>query len=179
MVRPEDGVVLTRYARASIAAALGGPYPYAPKFPGADSLRATFVTLRRGTTLHGCIGTIEPRRILVDDVRSNAVSAALHDPRATPLARADVDGLAIEISLLGPLERITFESERDAVAALRPGDGIVLRGSGRRATFLPQVWESLPDPAHFLDSLMHKAGLRAWAPDTELYRYGVTKFCDR
>lgn len=178
MIRQEDGVVLTRYARASIAAALGGPYPYAPQFPGADALAATFVTLRRGAALHGCIGTIEPRRALVDDVRSNAVSAALHDPRATPLACHDVDALTVEISLLGALERIAIESERDAIAALRPGDGVVLRGNGRRATFLPRVWESLPEPVQFLESLMHKAGLRGWAPDTELYRYGVTKFCD-
>jgi AmmeMemoRadiSam system protein A len=177
MIRQQDGVALAHYARAAIAAALGGPTPPPPSFPGADELASTFVTLRRGGALHGCIGTLEPRRSLIDDVRSNAVSAALFDPRATPLRAGDADALSIEVSLLGPLERIACASERDAIAAIRPGDGLVLRAAGRRGTFLPQVWESIPEPAMFLASLKRKASIRAWTPDVELYRYGVTKFC--
>lgn len=178
MIGREEGLALTRFARAAIAAALGGPSPEPPQFPGSDTMASTFVTLRRGGTLHGCIGTIEPRRSLVEDVRSNAVSAALFDPRATRLERDDVDKLTVEVSVLGPLERVPCRSEEEAVAAIRPGDGIVIRGAGRRATFLPQVWENLRDPREFLTSLQGKAGMRGWSPDVEVYRYGVTKFCD-
>jgi AmmeMemoRadiSam system protein A len=178
MIREEDGLELARFARAAIGAALGGPAPVAPEFPGAEALASTFVTLRRGEVLHGCIGTIEPRRTLVDDVRSNAVSAALFDPRATPLSQGDVAALSVEVSLLGPLERLNVANESEAIAALRPGDGIVLRGGGRRATFLPQVWENLRDPREFLGSLKMKAGIRGWPEGTELYRYTVRKFVD-
>jgi uncharacterized protein len=181
MIRDEDGFALARYARACIAAALGGPTPAAPAFAGAERIASTFVTLRRYDTLHGCIGTIEPRRTLVDDVRSNAVSAALFDPRAAPLTLEDVDHLAVEISVLGPLQPIVFADEAAAIASLRPGsDGIVLRCGGRRATFLPQVWESLPEPGGFLASLKTKAGFPAdhWSDDIELYRYHVRKWCD-
>lgn len=178
MIREQDGVALARYARASITAALGGPVPQAPEFPGADEPGATFVTLHRGDTLHGCIGTIEPRRPLLDDVRSNAVSAALYDPRATRLVKEDVAALSVEVSLLGPLERIACRSELEAIAALRPGEGVVLRSGLRRATYLPQVWENLPEPEVFLRSLKSKAGLSEsyWSDDVELYRYSVTKF---
>jgi AmmeMemoRadiSam system protein A len=178
MIREQDGVALARFARAAITAALGGPPPDAPAFPGAEEPGATFVTLHRGDTLHGCIGTIEPRRPLVDDVRSNAVSAALFDPRATPLSPDDVDALSVEVSLLGPLERIPCRTEADAIAALTPGEGVVFRSGLRRATYLPQVWENLPDPKDFLRSLKTKAGLPAtyWSEDVELYRYSVKKF---
>lgn len=181
MIRDEDGSALARYARGSISAALGGPVVRAPEFPGAETIMSTFVTLRRGGELHGCIGTIEPKRSLVDDVRSNAVSAALFDPRATPLARSDVDELSVEVSLLSPMERVTFTDEVSAIAALRPGrDGVLLRCGGRRATFLPQVWRSLPDPESFLASLKTKAGFssRFWSDELELYRYDVVKWTD-
>jgi len=181
MIRDEDGGALARYARASIAAALGGPLAPAPEFPGAERIASTFVTLRRGGELHGCIGTIEPKRTLVDDVRSNAVSAALFDPRATPLAYADVDPLNVEVSLLSPMERIEFTDEAAAIAALRPGrDGVLLRCAGRRATFLPQVWRSLSDPGAFLASLKTKAGYstRFWSEELELFRYDVVKWTD-
>jgi AmmeMemoRadiSam system protein A len=181
MIRDEDGQSLARYARSSIAAALGGPTSGSPSFPGSEDNAATFVTLRRGEELHGCIGSIEPRRSLVDDVRSNAVSAALFDPRATPLSADDVERLSVEVSLLTPMERIAFVDEASAIAALRPGrDGVLFRCQGRRATFLPQVWKNLPDPARFLASLKTKAGFASnfWSDDVELYRYEVTKFND-
>lgn len=111
-IREEDGRALAHFARDAIAAALGGPPPRAPEFPGAEQIASTFVTLRRGDVLHGCIGTIEPRRTLVDDVRSNAVSAALFDPRATPLCREDVEHLSVEVSVLGPLERLPVGAPR-------------------------------------------------------------------
>ncbi len=181
MIRDEDGRALARYARDSITAALGGPIADAPSFPGADTLAATFITLRRDEELHGCIGTLEPRRTLVEDVRSNAVSAALFDPRATPLAIADVEQLSVEVSLLSSMERLHIVSESAALAALRPGrDGVLLRCGGRRATFLPQVWRSLPDPVVFLASLKSKAGLARsfWSDDVELHRYEVSKWTD-
>lgn len=190
MIREEDGRALARYARSSIAAALGGPVGIAPSFPGAETIAATFVTLRRPSCrgdestsdeLHGCIGSIEPRRTLVDDVRSNAVSAALFDPRATPLSALDVARLSVEISLLSPMERLEFADECGAIAALRPGrDGVLLRCGIRRATFLPQVWRTLPEPAAFLASLKTKAGFSStfWSNEIELYRYEVVKWTD-
>lgn len=181
MIRDEDGRTLARYARASITAALGGPIDTTPSFPGAERTAATFVTLRRAGELHGCIGSIEPRRSLVDDVRSNAVSAALFDPRATPLSPADVALLDVEVSLLSPMQQLEFVDEATAIAALRPGrDGVLLRCRGRRATFLPQVWRSLPEPERFLASLKTKAGFSAsfWSAELELYRYDVVKWSD-
>jgi AmmeMemoRadiSam system protein A len=181
MIRDEDGRALAQYARASIATALGGPIADAPVFPGSEAIASTFVTLRRDGELHGCIGTVEPKRSLVDDVRSNAVSAALFDPRATPLGMDDVARLGVEVSLLSPMERIHFVDEATAIAALRPHrDGVLLRCAGRRATFLPQVWRTLPEAASFLASLKTKAGFgsKFWSNDVELYRYDVIKWAD-
>jgi AmmeMemoRadiSam system protein A len=181
MIRDDDGRALARYARASIRAALGGPIAEAPTFPGCDSIGATFITLRRDEELHGCIGSIEPRRTLIEDVRSNAVSAALFDPRATALSLADVDRLTVELSLLSAMERIEFVDEASAIAALNPGrDGVLLRCGSRRATFLPQVWRNLPEPSVFLASLKTKAGYPTsfWSEHLELHRSDVRKWTD-
>ena len=173
------GPALAHYARECIRHALGGPRPSPPAdLAAAGRLGATFVTLRRDGELHGCIGTLVARRPLVEDVAANAVAAALEDPRALPLSLAEVDDLDVEVSILSPLEPIAFASEADALRALRPGvDGALLRWGRRQGTFLPQVWESLPDPAEFFANLKLKAGLSPdfWAPGMELYRYTVEK----
>jgi AmmeMemoRadiSam system protein A len=114
-------------------------------------------------------------------VQSSAVSAAYEDPRATPLSLEDLDTLDVEISLLSPATPIDFATEDDARAALRPGvDGVILRwrrpdGRLAQGLFLPQVWQSLPEPRHFLDQLKRKAGLPTtfWAPDVSLERFTV------
>lgn len=181
----EQGARLLALARDAIAAGLGLPGKAAPPDPVAERWleepAATFVTLHRGGELHGCIGSIEPRQRLVDDVRHNAAAAAFIDPRATPLHPADLDELEVEVSLLGPLEPLSFRSEEDALSQLRPGvDGVVFACGSRRATFLPQVWESLPEPREFLEHLKAKAGFPPdfWAEGVKLYRYGLQKWSE-
>ncbi|MGZ3419756.1 MAG: AmmeMemoRadiSam system protein A [Polyangiales bacterium] len=173
------GLQLCRHARASIAAVLGAPPPSRPAF---DEVAATFVTLHRGDTLHGCMGTLAPRRALADDVAHNAVAAAFEDPRATPLRREDVDALHVSVTVLGTVVDIEgVTDEASALAALRPFvDGVVLTFGGRRGTFLPQVWESLPDARSFLSQLKRKAGLPVdfWHPQVRLARYEVQKFAE-
>jgi len=139
---------------------------------------ATFVTLRLDGELRGCIGSIEPRRALGDDVAHNA-RAASRDARFPPLPRSRVPHLGVEVSVLSAREPMSVEDEAHALEMLRPGvDGIVLEYGPLCATFLPQVWESLPDPASFLAELRRKARLppRFWHPDLRLSRYTVEKF---
>lgn len=172
---------LLALARAAIRHALGGPAVQRPADPRFQRPGAVFVTLYRGSVLHGCIGSLEAHRDLLDDIVDNAVAAALRDPRAVPLSLAAVDGLRVEISLLSPQERVSCHDEASALAALRPGiDGVVLRCGGRRATFLPQVWEAIPDGHEFLRELRWKAGLdpNRWPRELEVYRYSVEKMAE-
>lgn len=139
---------------------------------------ATFVTLTQRGALRGCIGTLEPQRSLRDDVQYNARAAAFHDPRFAPLREDELAQTQIEISLLSPMHSLAFVSEADALAQLQPDvDGLVFECGRFRSTFLPQVWEQLPDPAEFLACLKAKAGLppNFWSDDVQLYRYRVRK----
>jgi AmmeMemoRadiSam system protein A len=177
-----QGVELVGYAHAKIAEALGGAKATRPSGDWADTWGATFVTLRRAGGLHGCIGSIEARRAIADDVGHNAVAAALADPRAVPI---DLDGardLAVEISVLSPLTPVPSADEDEAIAALRPGiDGVVIRGAGHQGTFLPQVWKDLPDRNAFFRELKQKAGIAKdhWSPEMKVFRYSMVKFTDR
>ena len=140
---------------------------------------ATFVTLRMQGELRGCIGSIDARRPLGDDVAHNAYAAAYRDPRFPPLARDDRPRIAVEVSVLSPRVRIEAAREEDAAVRLRPGvDGVVVEYQDLRATFLPQVWENIPDPFEFLRSLKRKAGLpeRFWHGELKLWRYSVEKY---
>jgi AmmeMemoRadiSam system protein A len=140
---------------------------------------ASFVTLRMGGELRGCIGTIEAHRPLGDDVHHNARSAAYRDPRFPPVSASELPELEIEVSVLSEPQPIAVSTEREALETLRPGtDGVVLEYDGRRATFLPQVWEALPDPLDFLSELRLKANLpaRFWHPGVRLARYTVEKY---
>lgn len=176
---PELGASLLLLARRAIASRLGMP---AAAAVDADFLRlpgATFVTLTQNGRLRGCIGSLEARRPLAEDVAANAVAAAFQDPRFPPLGAAEWPRTAIEVSLLSSPEPLEVANEADAIARLRPGiDGVILSGAGRRATFLPQVWEQLPEPTAFLASLKRKAGLPAdwWGADARLQRYDVQKW---
>ena len=136
--------------------------------------RATFVTLKIGDNLRGCIGTLQAVRPVVEDVNENAFAAAFRDPRFPPLAEPELAELSISISVLSAAEPMTFASEPDLVAQLRPGiDGLILEEGYRRGTFLPAVWESLPEPRAFLRQLKLKAGLHPdhWSERLRVYRY--------
>lgn len=141
--------------------------------------RATFVTLERNQQLRGCIGMLEAVRPLVEDVAENAFSAAFRDYRFPPLAADELDGLEVHLSILSPAEPLTFDSEQALIDQLRPGiDGLILEEGGRRGTFLPSVWESLPDPRQFLRHLKQKAGLfpNYWSDTLKVSRYGTEMF---
>jgi AmmeMemoRadiSam system protein A len=147
------------------------PYPAAFAEP-----QASFVTLRRAGGLRGCTGNLEPTDPLVIGVSRNAFRAAFSDPRFEPLAGWEIHDLEISVALLSPLERIGAGSEADLLRSLRPGvDGLVLREGSRSATFLPAVWESLPEPREFLHALERKAGLEAghWSPTLRFERYST------
>ena len=140
---------------------------------------ASFVTLRLEDELRGCIGSLEARRPLGHDVAHNARAAAYRDPRFPPVGRHEWPRLGVEVSLLSPREPLAAASEAEALELLRPGvDGIYLEFGANGATFLPQVWDNLPEPADFLGQLKRKAGLPAnfWHRDLRLSRYTVEKF---
>lgn len=144
--------------------------------PVLQALGASFVTLKSSGELRGCIGSILAARPLALDVTANAYAAAFRDPRFLPLALAEFDELTIHLSLLSPLEPLQFTSEEDLLAQLRPGvDGIMIEEDMRRGTFLPTVWESLPDPGDFLRHLKLKAGLSPgyWSLTLKVYRYTI------
>ena len=120
---------------------------------------ASFLTLTIRGELRGCIGTLEAYQSLADDVREHAVSAALEDPRFPPVRESELGKIRIEVSRLTPPRPLEYSDSEDLPRKLRPRiDGVVLKDNFRRATFLPQVWEKIPDPAEFLDSLCAKMG---------------------
>ncbi len=169
---------LLRLARESIRHGLktGQPLPVdlASLPQGLRTVRASFVTLQQEGALRGCIGTLEAIRPLAEDIAHNAYAAAFQDPRFPPVDAGEVDGLEIHLSLLTPAEPLRFQSEADLIAQLRPGvDGLVLAEGRRRGTFLPSVWEQLPDPAQFLAHLKLKAGLPQgyWSDSIRVSRY--------
>ncbi|MDP2809602.1 MAG: AmmeMemoRadiSam system protein A [Rhodocyclaceae bacterium] len=176
------GEALLIRARNAIAAEFGEPARPEPDHPALHEPGAVFVTLTlQGCQgqLRGCIGSLEAHRPLGEDVRANARAAAFRDPRFPPLAADELPRTRVEVSLLAPATPIEFTDEEDAVRQLRPGiDGVILEVGGRRGTFLPQVWESLPEPRLFMAHLKQKAGLPAdfWAPDVRLFRYEVQKW---
>ena len=138
------------------------------------ALRATFVTLHIEAQLRGCIGTLEARRTLVEDVASNAYGAAFRDPRFRALTWSEYERLDIHISILSLPEPVQFSSEADLLAQLRPQvDGLIIEEGFYRGTFLPSVWEQLPEPREFLRHLKHKAGLPPdyWSSRIRVQRY--------
>jgi AmmeMemoRadiSam system protein B/AmmeMemoRadiSam system protein A len=171
----EHGRTLLALARGSVANALGaGAAVAVPAEPWLRERRATFVTLTQDAKLRGCIGSLHPTRSLGEDVVANAAAAALSDRRFSPLTAAELRGIEMEVSLLSAPTLVAFADERDLFAQLRPGvDGVILACGGSRGTYLPQVWESLPDPRQFFTSLLQKAGIPA---DTRLARCQVWRY---
>lgn len=136
--------------------------------------RATFVTLKIGNELRGCIGSVQANEPLVHDLAHNAFAAAFSDPRFPPLEQREFEQLIIHISILSEPEPLICGSEQELLKKLRPHvDGLILEEAGRRGTFLPAVWESLPEPKLFLAHLKEKTGLSAdyWSENIRTYRY--------
>ncbi|NOH04604.1 MAG: AmmeMemoRadiSam system protein A [Chloroflexi bacterium] len=154
---------LLRIAREAIEHAVKGKalpplisYPLSPalKEPGAS-----FITLTVHGELRGCIGALEAYQPLAEDVREHAIAAALEDPRFPPLNADELNRINIEVSRLTAPKQLEYSSSEDLLQKLRPHvDGVVLRHGSRRATFLPQVWEKIPDPEEFLNQLCYKMG---------------------
>jgi AmmeMemoRadiSam system protein A len=177
----ERGILL-RTARASIVHWLGHdePLPVDTEDQPAPLRRrgASFVTLSIGERLRGCIGTLEPVRAIIEDVARNAAHAAGRDFRFPPVSIDEMTQLHIEISLLSAQEPVRFGNEEDLIAQLRPGiDGLIVGAGDKRATFLPSVWERLPQPADFLRELKLKARIGAGpCSDLTAWRYTTEAF---
>jgi AmmeMemoRadiSam system protein A len=176
----ELGALLLARARQAIEHELGlGDAP--GNDPRLAERGATFVTLRQAGELRGCIGSVRPQRPLAQDVSLNAVAAATHDTRFSPVTPDDLNDIRIEVSLLTEPQFLEFSDEDDLLRQLRPGvDGLMLYGGCRSATFLPQVWEQLPDPRMFLAALKQKAGISPDRPASTLMaaRYTVRKWVE-
>ncbi|HZM33274.1 MAG TPA: AmmeMemoRadiSam system protein B [Burkholderiales bacterium] len=172
--RDEAGGTLLSIARDAIDSGL-------EQKPPADRLErwllqagASFVTLTRAGNLRGCIGSLQAHRPLGADVAANAAAAAFRDPRFTPLGAAEWPQCRVEVSLLSAPKPLRFADEAHLMEQLRPGeDGIILEAEGKRATFLPQVWEDIADKRAFIEHLMRKAGLPA---ETRLVRCRVSRY---
>lgn len=182
--------LLLQMARAAIARQLELQLP-APDLQTLEAAlevewnqpAACFVTLHEADTqrLRGCIGTLEADQPLAQAVTYFAQQAAFHDPRFRPLARAELAATEIEISVLSPLTPLRVGSEAELLQRLAPGvDGLWLKAGGRRATFLPQVWQQLPEPEQFVAQLKLKAGLSpdSWGQDFHWWRFGVQHFSE-
>lgn len=141
---------------------------------------ATFVTLTRDSELRGCIGSLEAKRPLAEDVRVHAVAAAMEDYRFPPVNEDEVNKITIEISRLTAPQLIVSQDPEGLFSQIRPGvDGVILQKGIRRATFLPQVWKKVPNVEHFLEMLCRKMGSAAdcWKePGVEVFTYRVEKF---
>ncbi|MGD2143980.1 MAG: AmmeMemoRadiSam system protein A [Anaerolineae bacterium] len=180
----EERRYLLNLARASIARAVESQdLPLVDLATVTDRLRrdgASFVTLKKDQRLRGCIGSLEARRPLVLDVQENAAAAAIRDPRFPAVRPEEIDDVDIEISVLSRPQLLDYESFEDLCDKLRPGeDGVVIERGWHRATFLPQVWEKLPDEGQFLHRLCLKAGLSPGAyacGDIDVCTYQVEKF---
>ncbi len=141
--------------------------------------RASFVTLQQHGELRGCIGHLEAFQPLVVDVAENAYAAAFQDPRFPPVSDKEMEEIEIHISVLTPASPMVFNSEAELIAQLRPGqDGLILQDGYKKGTFLPSVWESLPDPEAFIRHLKLKAGLPAsyWSNTLKIFRYETESF---
>jgi AmmeMemoRadiSam system protein A len=180
----EEKQILLRLARQALESAVRKePLPRIEEVMLTSTLRAdgaSFVTLTERGNLRGCIGALQPYQPLADDVREHAVAAAMEDYRFPSVQESELNNIEIEVSRLTEPVLLKYSDSDDLLTNLHPGiDGVILRDGFRRATFLPQVWEKIPDPAEFLDNLCYKMGA---APDTwrrkhlEVLVYQVDEF---
>jgi hypothetical protein len=162
----EQGMALVELARRTIQENLGVQVPANPKLAEALTDAAlkvkagTFVTLTMNGQLRGCIGSLEPREPLAEGVKHNALNAAFRDPRFSALTKKELEKVHVEVSILTDPKPLAYTDSKDLLKKLRPGiDGVIIREGYAGATFLPQVWEQLPDKEEFLAHLCMKAGL--------------------
>lgn len=149
--------------------------------PRLHTFGAAFVTLTKAGRLRGCIGSLKAHRALVEDVAHNAVQAGHGDPRFAPVTADELDDLRLKIAVLAPPAPMSFTSEDDLIRQLRPGDdGLILSDRGQRGTFLPMVWDDLPDPVQFWQHLKRKAGLPPdyWSETLTVERYRAESFAE-
>jgi uncharacterized protein len=178
-ISSDKGKVLLPIARSAISTALGLLHKVDEDAPWLLEKGACFVTLTQNRQLRGCIGTLEAHRPLLIDVKANAQAAALLDTRFSPLLAAELDRTEIEVSLLSAMQVLQFSGEREALMRLQPGvHGVVFEFGRHRSTFLPQVWEQLPNVVEFMAHLKYKAGLPPdfWAEEVRLSTYTVSKW---
>jgi len=156
-----------------------GDRPSSEKLPPAFGREgASFVTLHKVGRLRGCCGSVRARRPLVEDIRANAVRSAFRDPRFAPLERLEWAQVSLTVTLLSPLEPMSFDGEDDLLSQLRPHqDGLLIEEAGRQALFLPAVWEQISQREEFLAHLKAKAGLSRghWSPSFRASRFGTTQ----
>lgn len=180
-----DKTFLAQFARSVIQEALNK----GEKIPKPETLsaavhekRGCFVTLHQHKNLRGCIGTIEPEQTLLKGVEENALNAAFRDPRFSPLSAQELSSVDIEVSVLTVPKRLNFKDAEDLKSQLKPGiHGVILSKGWQRATFLPQVWQQLPDTEVFLQHLCQKAGMKSccWKdPDTVVEVYEAEYFSE-
>lgn len=187
----EQGQALLKLARHSILKRLGKPLSEVKiknieksledeKF---NDLRGVFVTLRQSGKLRGCIGTLTGTESIKDGVQRNALNAAFSDYRFSALTGDEIAEVDIEVSILSEPEILLHENGYDLLRKLKPGiDGVILKKGSRSATFLPQVWDQVPNGADFLSHLAVKAGLAAdvWKKgDVEIQIYHVHCFHEK
>ena len=181
---PDEKKQLLELAREALVQGVSGarlhPLDLSALPPALREPGATFVTLTRKGELRGCVGALEAYQPLAEDVREHAIAAGLQDYRFPAVTPGEVGDLEIEISRLTPPQPLEYEQPPDLPKKLRPGvDGVILREGARRATFLPQVWEKLPDPVQFLSHLCLKMGVDGnyWQyKKLRVYTYQVEEF---
>lgn len=180
----EERRILLRLAREALVEGVQGnslePLDLGSLPAQLTQLGATFVTLTADRELRGCIGSLEAVRPLAEDVRVHAVAAALDDYRFPSVRVHEVEQLTIEISRLTAPQLIDAHDAEELLSKIRPGiDGVILKKGIRRATFLPQVWEKVPEKENFLAMLCRKMGEHAkfWRDeDVQVLTYQVEKF---
>ena len=183
MLTAEQGAFLLRLAWLAIAEKLGGKEKIPATEDAAPQRKSgTFVTLKIAGQLRGCIGNLEAAGSIVDGIRRNALNAAFHDHRFSPLSEEELEQVHIDISILTQASPLIYSDAADLLKKLRPGiDGVILSHGSARATFLPQVWEQLPQPEQFLGHLCRKAGLpeKTWRDShMEILIYQVQCFAE-
>jgi AmmeMemoRadiSam system protein A len=180
-----DNIIL-RIAKSAILSKLNGSDVVhkkllLEKYPFLNDLGAVFVTLNSNHLLRGCIGSIVAYRTLLDDIIHNAISAAFHDPRFTPLHSRELDDLTLEVSVLSEPVILEYKDYDDLLKKVKPNiDGLILKHGPYQGTFLPQVWEQLPHAKDFLEHLSQKAGANPsiYTQHPTIYRYGVEHIKD-